>query len=267
MNPKEILRADLLDIIFDNRNKTYGAYALRKYYGSRLLKSLSFGLASALGICLFVHFTHSSTDTCVVDDLVPKDEVRIVEIPADKPVIPEARVQPQQRQQQFASRALTSTIQIVDNNTSTTMPSITELNQSLIDNVDRDGIVPTQNSNPVQPAIPVTTEPEKKPEPELLQRQPEFPGGKAAWMKFLQRYLNVPDELAVGERKTVKVKFMVSEDGTVTQFAVIQSGGEAFDNEVIRVLKKMPKWSPAVQNGRNVATTFTQPVTFQSIEE
>jgi protein TonB len=48
---------------------------------------------------------------------------------------------------------------------------------------------------------------------------------------------------------------------------VVQSAGAVFDNEVIRVLKKMPKWKPAIQNGQPVAVTFTQPVTFQAVEE
>jgi protein TonB len=47
----------------------------------------------------------------------------------------------------------------------------------------------------------------------------------------------------------------------------VQSGGFAFDNEVIRVLKKMPKWKPAVQNGHTIALSFMQPVTFQAFEE
>jgi protein TonB len=77
----------------------------------------------------------------------------------------------------------------------------------------------------------------------------------------------VPDELQAGERRTVQVKFWVGEDGSVSRLEVVQSGGAAFDNEVIRVLRKMPKWQPAVQNGHPVAVTFTQPVTFQSVEE
>jgi protein TonB len=63
------------------------------------------------------------------------------------------------------------------------------------------------------------------------------------------------------------VKFAVGVDGSITHFEIIQSGGTDFDNEVIRVLKKMPKWKPAVQNGRNVAVMFTQPVTFMAFEE
>jgi len=52
----------------------------------------------------------------------------------------------------------------------------------------------------------------------------------------------------------------------VTNFEVIQSAGGMYDNEVIRVLKKMPKWKPAIQNNQPVARYFTQPVTFMGLE-
>jgi len=100
-----------------------------------------------------------------------------------------------------------------------------------------------------------------------IERQPEFPGGTKAWANFLNRYLQTPADLEPGEKKTVLINFLVDADGSVTGFKVVQSGGNAFDNEVIRVLKKMPKWKPAMQNGHSVAVPFTQPVTFVGIEE
>jgi len=63
------------------------------------------------------------------------------------------------------------------------------------------------------------------------------------------------------------IKFIVDADGSVTGFTVVRSGGYAFDNEVIRVLRKMPKWKPAIQNGHAVTVSFTQPVTFVGLEE
>jgi protein TonB len=73
--------------------------------------------------------------------------------------------------------------------------------------------------------------------------------------------------LEAGQKRSVLVRFSVSEDGSVTQFEIVQSGGEAFDREVLRVLRKMPRWKPAIQNGRPVSVLFTQPVTFVAMEE
>jgi protein TonB len=88
-----------------------------------------------------------------------------------------------------------------------------------------------------------------------------------AWISFLQTHLQAPQDLEPGEKRTVQVRFHVAEDGSITNFHVLQSAGSAFDNEVIRVLKKMPKWTPAVKAGLPVSVGFTQPVTFVGQEE
>ena len=59
--------------------------------------------------------------------------------------------------------------------------------------------------------------------------------------------------MEAGSKIKVQVKFVVDKDGTITGINVEQSGGQIFDNEVIRVMKKMPAWKPGMQNGKNVA--------------
>lgn len=54
--------------------------------------------------------------------------------------------------------------------------------------------------------------------------------------------------------------------GSITGFDIVQSGGAAFDKEVIRMLKKMPTWKPAFRNGQPTAVPFTQPVTFMAMD-
>ena len=90
---------------------------------------------------------------------------------------------------------------------------------------------------------------------------------KKLFAEFLKRYLNTPADLEVGEKKVVVVRFMIDIDGVISRTEIIQSGGDKYDREVIRVLRKMPKWVPAIQNGTKVATYFTQPVSFVGIEE
>jgi protein TonB len=60
---------------------------------------------------------------------------------------------------------------------------------------------------------------------------------------------------------------MVDVDGVISNTEIMQSGGDKYDKEVIRVLRKMPKWIPALQNGIKVATYFVQPVTFMGVED
>ncbi|RYY84213.1 MAG: energy transducer TonB, partial [Chitinophagaceae bacterium] len=102
---------------------------------------------------------------------------------------------------------------------------------------------------------------------ELPSAPPSFPGGMKAWTEFLVRNLIPSSDMQPGEKRSVLVRFWVDEDGAVGRFEIMQSGGHGFDNEVLRVLRKMPRWKPALQRGRAVATSFVQPVTFQAPEE
>ena len=108
----------------------------------------------------------------------------------------------------------------------------------------------------------VVKEPEKIDEPPGPTRDPSFPGGPAAWLNFLQRYLQAPEDVEPGKRIEVQVRFWIDVDGSVSRAEIIKSGGSAFDKEVLRVLKKMPNWEPALQAGRPIAVAYQQPVIF-----
>lgn len=94
---------------------------------------------------------------------------------------------------------------------------------------------------------------------------PAFPGGYQVWMDFLSRNLKPPVEMGVGEKKTVVVQFMVTADGSVQNIKVVESAGDAFDKEVLRVLARMPKWKAAIEGGNKVNAIVTQPVTFHGV--
>ena len=91
---------------------------------------------------------------------------------------------------------------------------------------------------------------------------PGFPGGYEVWMKFLNRNLKMPIELEKGDKKTVVVQFLVKADGSVNDFTIVQSQGISFDNEVLRVLKRMPKWKSALENDRPTEAVVTQAIIF-----
>jgi periplasmic protein TonB len=92
-----------------------------------------------------------------------------------------------------------------------------------------------------------------------------FPGGIDAWRKFLQKNLkaNTPGKngAKVG-RYTVVVRFVVGKDGKLSDFVIEQNAGYGTGEEVIRMLKKSPKWKPGIQNGTIVKSIKHQPVTF-----
>ena len=95
---------------------------------------------------------------------------------------------------------------------------------------------------------------------------PEFPGGVEGLKRYLLRNLREPEGLQPGEKVVVLIRFVVDKDGSIDEATIVQSGGH-FDQEVLRVIKKMPRWKPGIQNNRFVAVYYTLPVTFVGFED
>lgn len=96
-----------------------------------------------------------------------------------------------------------------------------------------------------------------------VQVKAEPPGGMQAFQKqFISRF-RTPDIDSSVKRLQVIVMFIVERDGSLTDIKVLRDPGYGAGKEAVRVLKNMPKWKPAVQNGRNVRSQFTLPITIQ----
>jgi periplasmic protein TonB len=273
MKSEQILTADLLDIIFENRNKAYGAYSIRKAYPSHLKKALGMMLLLVTGLSLYVMSKPKKTHTY---EPLAKDTVIVIldEVDINKPKEPE-----QQQERTVTEQPPTRpdfVPQIVDDHLlRNEVPDRTDTaiyNPGAEVNAGTPGGEEFIQANKGPETI-ITPDPVQTPapaEPAILEHpdeNPEFPGGMEAWSRYLQRMLRVPDELESGDRKTVRVKFVVNANGEVTDAVITMSGGKEFDKEVMRVIGRMPKWKPGKQRGKPVASYFTQPVTFTVPEE
>ena len=272
MTSKEILHADLLDILFENRNKEYGAYALRKNYDQRMTTALVIMLA--LG-GVFSFFALKKNNHFIEPPLpVAIPEIITVIIPP-KPDDPEpAAIQPKAIRNKLLARVKsTNIIQIEKDLLITDVPDQRELSEKIIDVVKVDGDLPADknavnqnNTIPGNGAAPTKPVEEVSPNFKKEESGAEFPGGLSAFSRFLSKNLRAPDDLNPGEKKTVLVQFKVDINGKISEIVILNSAGDYYDKEVIRVLKKMPAWKPAVQNGHKTAIYFKQPVSFLGIE-
>lgn len=265
MTNKEILQADLLDILFEHRNKAYGAYALRKNYNQRLQLALIISLGAAL-VLVLINFGKEAVpgQTPVPPDLV----IHTVNFTKNKPREAEpsrARIQPPRRQTTYVSR-----IAIVDDRQRVDVPTKDQIDPSSVSAENVSGIESARAVEPIHPEStggnPKGTQDETEERVVFRQSDAQFPGGIESFKKFLTKNLVTPDDLQVEEKKTVLVRFKVDVDGSISNTEILQSGGDKYDREVLRVLHKMPKWVPATQNGVKVATWFTQPVSFIGVE-
>ncbi len=269
MTNKEILQADLLDILFEHRNKLYGAYALRKTYSNRLGIALGVALSTVLLFILmsFINKKDGGNEQRKHDDIIKLTQLVI---PPDEKKEPEPP--PKAKQKLLVAEVDYQPPQIVpDNKVKETLPDLDDIDNANISDKNIDGDKPTgiANDKPESKGSGdvVAKEPEKKDEPIGPSREPSFPGGPAAWLTFLQRYLKAPADVEPGQRIEVQVRFWIDVDGSVSRAEIIKSGGSAFDKEVLRVMKKMPRWEPALQAGRPIAVAYQQPVIFIGQEE
>jgi protein TonB len=263
MTNKEILQADLLDILFEHRNKAYGAYALRRNYSDRLHWALGISLGIVLILILALNQKASSRPSRFEShEMTLESYVPSAPKPPEQPA-PSPR--PQRAQVQYPDQ-----VRIVPDNVKPNMPDQQEIQNAqistqTIQGLSTDAPVTESTGNDSQDNLEVKNKPLET-TTVLSSSEAQFPGGVESFKKFLIKYLVTPDDLQLGESKTVRIRFKVDVDGSISGAQILQSAGEKYDREVLRVLNKMPKWVPATQNGVKVPTWFTQPVTFIGVE-
>jgi periplasmic protein TonB len=274
MKTDAILKADVLDIIFENRNKSYGAYTLRKFYNNRLYKALGamFGFVILLSSFTLFKGKAKITGGVIIDSGFV---VKQVSIDNKKPEPPKIQIPPVSAtpQKAVSSVQFTNNIKITKDPVTTTIKDIGD--DVAIDNRDFDA--PSGGEGPkVIPfnvggggggkdtgAIAVPVKPIDKITPNnFAEVMPTYPGGMEALRNFLQKNLQNPEDIEEGQTVSVKIKFVVGYDGTLKSFETVEDGGSAFNNEVIRVLKKMKPWNPGKTRGENVSVYYTIPVKF-----
>lgn len=114
------------------------------------------------------------------------------------------------------------------------------------------------------PVEVVEEEPEEEQIFQVVEEQPEFPGGQIELMKFLQKNIKYPPiSQENGVQGRVIVQFVVNRDGSIVDTQVMRGVDPYLDKEALRVVSTMPKWKPGKQRGKPVRTRFTLPVQFR----
>ena len=99
---------------------------------------------------------------------------------------------------------------------------------------------------------------------DVVEQLPSFPGGQAALDSYIGNNLQYPEKAKEkGVQGRAFVKFIVEKDGSISNVEVNRSVNPDLDNEAIQVIKSMPKWNPAKQNGTEVRAYYYVPVTFR----
>jgi protein TonB len=266
MQPNQIKEANFLDILFDGRNKEYGAYELRKTYNRRVVKSM-FVMGSVVTLLFVGGAVMGLGKGKRVKPIEIGGEVELIKLTDPTPPTPPPPrvVQPQVRTVIFTAPLIVKN----DVKPDEKPPENAELDNVKIGTVNKEG-----NSDegvqgpPVSEGAAGVVETVKKPEDDgpllIVEIDAKFPGGMQAWARFLNKNLRYPEEaISQGQGGTVVVQFVVDLEGNVSDVKAIggpETGG--LKEEAERVIKRSGKWEPAIQNGRHVKAYRRQPVTF-----
>ncbi|OQP51097.1 energy transducer TonB [Niastella yeongjuensis] len=273
MEVNKILSADVLDIIFEGRNKEYGAYDLRKTYNKRLITSLL--VVGALCLLLFIGYLVSalledkeSAKKVVVQD-VQLEEIKQEEKKEEPPPPPPPKPPdpPKVEMAKFTPPKIVKDEEVKEEEKP---PEVEKLEDTKIGTMNQEG---QKDEGIVAPPVEdggkgVVEAPKKDDEDwdktfTKVEIESEYPGGAAAWQRYLNRNLRYPQEAIDNEvQGAVVVQFIVDKEGNVSDVEAI-SGPQELRAEAVRVIKKSGKWTPAVQNGRQVKSYKKQPIVFR----
>ncbi|MCL1942839.1 MAG: TonB family protein [Candidatus Azobacteroides sp.] len=262
------------DIIFEGKNKKYGAYYLRKTSNRRHLKAL---LAVIILVAVVVVLPF------IIESVKPNDKEVEVEVgettlsdleqlkkqlPEDK-VIEEFKAPPPPEVR--ASIQFVPPVIVEKVTKETEIPPTEEIvksTEAIATQTVETGNNKGQTIDELEKVVIPTPEKEEDKIFRAVEQQPQFPGGQSELMKYLSNNLKYPPAAAEqGIQGRVVVQFVVSKNGAISDVKVLQPLHPSCDKEAVRLISSMPKWIPGKQNGNPVNVYYTIPIRFKLQEQ
>lgn len=249
------------DIVFERRNKDYGAYVLRKLYSKNVVISVVIMLSS-IGLIFAYPYIVAFIKSQGPEEVLEAKVLTTVTLDQPPPINPnqppppKVDVPPPIKTIKYVAPKVTKE-EVVEEE----MPTVEELKQTEVSTVSQEGETAVVFEEPVK-AVVVEDDEDKI--FTVVEQTAEFPGGMEALYKFLQknfRYPNSARRMNVSGR--VFVQFIVDKEGKISNVEVVKGLSPDCDKEAIRVVELMPPWKPAKQNGRSVKSKFVFPVVFK----
>ena len=264
------------DLVFENKNKEYGAYQLRQESSKNSITALFMSLliiASLGSISMLI--SKLTTTAPTTENVPPIDEVitpvnleRIVQPQTEEAIAPPVQAEQAVTQVTDASQLInpvvvptedavqdiapnTENVPVVDNTSSGTGTALNVMPAAGSGNGTGTSTATSGNGNSV-----VATA--------VLDKMPEFPGGMSKFYTYVGNNFNRP-ELDAEKTLRVYVSFVIEKDGSMTDITVKNDPGYGLGKEAIRVLKSLKtKWTPGILDGKAVRTAYNLPITIKT---
>jgi periplasmic protein TonB len=259
MKTQETTTPQMDEIVFEKRNKMYGAYILRKMYNKQLNKALLFSililiaglaypLVSSFRAIGHGHYVSNNGDATYIANIKPHTDLPELPKLQTLPDIPKNII--------FVAPTITNEV-VPDDGGFLPMEEINRTSTNVF--VD----IAPETSREKQPII--IDVPEDKQETFInTEEMPFFPGGDAERLRFLGDNIQYPQQASeLGIQGTVYLQFVVDSKGNITDVKILRGIGGGCEDEALRVIKMMPQWHPGKQNGKAVRVLYTMPVSFK----
>ena len=268
------------DLIFEGRNKEYGAYKLRTQTGKRNVKAI-ITIAILAALCIVLFYIKAGYDAYQAAHAKNENvtEISTLNQPKKKEAKVERKVQVEEKKEvvkevkssiKFTAPVIKKDAEVKPEEEMKTQDQIMQTNTAI-------GALDVKGNSDQGEILKVTqrveTEPVKaeapKPEVEnkvfdVVEQMPSFPGGQSALMSYLANNIKYPVVAQEnGVQGRVVVSFVVERDGSITDVQVVRSVDPSLDREAQRVVRSMPKWIPGKQNGQAVRVKYNVPVSFR----
>ncbi len=275
MSKIDLISSDWVDLVFEGRNKAYGAYRLRKSTTKRNILAMV-----AVVILLVVAFIILTVKNFVDEQRAKVAMTQVAELtnydqPKKKAEVKQKKVEVEpERVVERVKSSIKFTAPVIKKDEEVKPDEELKTQDELMSTKTAIGTFDVKGNDDANGEILKAKEVIAEPEPpkheeenkvfDIVEQQPLFPGGPAALMKYLSentKYPVVAQENGVQGR--VIVQFVVEKDGSISDVHVLRGVDPSLDKEAVRVVKSMPRWTPGKQNGITVRVNYRVPVLFR----
>lgn len=275
MSKIDLISSDWVDLVFEGRNKAYGAYRLRKSTTKRNILAMV-----AVVLLLIVAFIILTVKNFVDERRAKVAMTQVAELtnykqPEKKAEVKQKKVEVEpERVVERVKSSIKFTAPVIKKDEEVKPDEELKTQDELMSTKTAIGTFDVKGNDDANGEILKAKEVIAEPEPpkheeenkvfDIVEQQPLFPGGPAALMKYLSentKYPVVAQENGVQGRVTVQ--FVVEKDGSISDVHVLRGVDPSLDKEAVRVVKSMPRWTPGKQNGITVRVNYRVPVLFR----
>jgi len=271
------------DLVFEGKNKDFGAYVIRTespkrhnlavlwtIIGAFIVGLLTIGLVAANQYLEEKRLQDKANQEDVFIDMTAEEEEQEPEQQRVEPEKPEVLPEEVLKSVKVTELQIVEDDKVKKEDEIKTQDELKETDQAFgqKDNDkgtdDRNVTKTLANEVVVEKKVEAPKEEKKEEIFKSVEQMPQFPGGEAALMKYLQNHIQYPAMAAENNvQGRVVVQFVVDKTGKVGEVKVVRSVDKDLDKEAVRVCKSLPKFTPGRQNGQAVSVWYTLPVTFK----